>query len=101
MWICLNDSFLSIVSDKNSPDHLLVRARRKGDIERIFPNVEIKENIGTDYKYRSSIDRRSVSSAIADRVLNIDYDNFKNSVSDPDRHDAYLDVWTTMFRFQR
>ena len=101
MWICLNNSFLSIVSDNKNPDLLLVRARKKGDIEAVFPNTIVNENIGTDYKYRSFIDRRTVASVLADLALNIDYDNFKNSVVDPDRHDAYFDIWTTMYGFQR
>jgi hypothetical protein len=101
MWICLNNSFLSIVSDNKNPNLLLVRARKKGDIEAVFPNTIVNENVGTDYKYRSSIDRRTVAYVLADLALNIDYGNFKNSVVDPDRHDAYFDIWATMYGFQR
>jgi hypothetical protein len=100
MWICLNDSFLSIVSDRNTPNLLLVRSRRSGDIEAVFPDAKVIENLGTDYKYRASIDRKKVAAAIADRAMHIDYSNFKNSVDDQERHDAYLNIWLTIYRFQ-
>jgi hypothetical protein len=37
MRIFLNNSFLSPVSAIDRPDDLLVRARRAGDIESVFP----------------------------------------------------------------
>lgn len=39
--------------------------------------------------------------AMAQAVEDLDYGNFKGSVADPARHDAYLDVWTQMVRAQR
>jgi hypothetical protein len=33
-------------------------------------------------------------------VRAITYPNFKNTVHEPDRHNAYLDVWRAMFEFQ-
>ena len=101
MWICLNDSFLSIVTDNHHPDRLLVRARRKGDIQSIFPDAKVQINRGTDYKYRARIQRIVVSSVIADRILNIDYDNFKDSVDDQELHDGYFRVWSTMYKIQK
>ena len=41
MWIVLNNSFLSIVKNRNNDDELLVRARVKGDIEKIFSNADV------------------------------------------------------------
>ena len=38
MWIVLNKSFLSIVKNRNNENELLVRARVKGDIEKVFEN---------------------------------------------------------------
>jgi hypothetical protein len=101
MWIFLADSFLSIV-DKGDPtgDTLLVRARRQGDIERVFPDAKVVEGTGTDYRYRARIQRDQVADAIAESVRSIRYGNFKNEVTEHDRHDAYLDVWRAMNRFQ-
>lgn len=101
MWICLNDAFLSIVAKDCPPDHLLVRARRKSDIERVFPGYPIKETRNTDYRYRTTVPRQVVADTIANRILSIDYDNFKNSVEDHDLHAAYARVWGVMYSLQR
>lgn len=100
MWIFLSDSFLSIV-DKGDPsgETLLVRARRRGDIEAVFPNAEVIENAGTDYRYRARIDREQVAQAIAKQVRTLTYQNFKATVQDGDRHRAYMDTWQAMMRF--
>lgn len=101
MWVFLSDSFLSIVDkgDKSGRT-LLVRGRRKSDIERVFPQAEVIEGGGTDYRYRARIDREEVALRIADAVRRIDFPNFKSSVHEHDRHDAYVRVWDAMYRYQ-
>lgn len=101
MWIALNDSFLSIVDKARKPGCLMVRARKKGDIEAVFPGAKVTANAGTDYKYRAEIEKQVVASTIAERVLAIDYDNFKNSVVDHGRHSAYSKVWSALWDLQR
>jgi hypothetical protein len=100
MWICLKDSFLSIVAKDCAPDELLVRARRPGDIERLWPDAAVREGGGTDYRFRAAIPRAKVAAAIADALTGINYGNFKNEVDDPALHDAYLDVWHALARLQ-
>jgi len=101
MWIFLSDSFLSVV-DKGDPSGqtLLVRARRRGDIERAFPDAEVVENAGTDYRYRARIDREQVALAMAEQVRGVKYQNFKSTVTDNDRHQAYMEIWRSMYRYQ-
>jgi len=101
MWIFLSDSFLSIV-DKGDPTGktLLVRSRHAGDIERAFPDAKVLVGGGTDYRYRARIDRVEVANAIADAIRSIDYGNFKSTVIDPERHDAYMDCWSAMYAYQ-
>ena len=41
MWIMTNNSYLSIVSKDCGSAELLVRARRAGDIERVFPDAKV------------------------------------------------------------
>lgn len=109
MWISLSNSFLSIVqplSQKTPPEHrnqdvLLVRARREGDIEKTFPDATVIVGAGTDYLYRAYIDRVLVAKNIMEKVILLDYDNFKNSVEDDDLHNAYLNVWHDMNALQR
>lgn len=102
MWIFMNDSMLSIVASRDDSDQLLVRARNKGDIERVFPNADVFEDPLADYLHRAFIPRDKVMQAIAERLVDIDYDNFKSSIppGDAKRHDAYLGVWSVMYGVQ-
>jgi len=101
-WIFLNDAFLSIVRDPRAknPHTLLVRARAKGDIERAFPRAKVVSTPNRDYAYRAYIQEAQVAAAIAFRITGIDYGNFKSSVVEDDRHDAYMRVWSAMYGFQ-
>jgi len=100
MWIFLNDAFLSIVADRKNPARLLVRARKLGDIERVFPTAIVNVTPTADYLYRAFLPRADVAHAIVERLSKIDYPNFKDSVINPERHDDYFDVWLTMYRKQ-
>lgn len=100
MWLFMNDAFLSIVDKGGDGNSLLVRARRAGDIESVFPEASLQVGGGTDYRYRARIDRERVATAIADSIRKIDYRNFKSTVTDTNRHDAYMDVWSAMYAFQ-
>ncbi len=102
MWIVLNKSFLSIVKNRNNDEELLVRSRVSGDIEKVFQNANVFEDLKADYRYRSYIRRSEVAKTISEELLNINYDNFKNSVSkdDKDRLNAYMNVWSSLYKMQ-
>jgi hypothetical protein len=100
MWIYLNNSFLSIVAPKDTHDLLLVRGRREGDIEAIFPYAEVQATPHRDYAYRANIARDEVEVAMRRAVQDIDYNNFKGSITDVERHDEYLQVWDVMVERQ-
>ena len=100
MWLCLSESFLSIVSHYDDPTKLLVRARAKGHIEAVFPNAKVYRRKGSDYLYRADIAREEVAKVIGERVTDIDYTNFKNSVKNWALHDAYAGFWTIMYGLQ-
>ncbi len=99
MWIFLNNSFLSIVADPIS-DCLLVRGRIKGDIERVFPDAEVVEGAGTDYRFRTFLPRVTVANALAYASSGMNYGNFKGSVKERERHDEYMKVWRVMESWQ-
>ncbi len=103
MWVMLNNSFLSIVENMNNPEELLVRARVKGDIERVFNDASAFEDLTADYKYRAFINRQIVQAEISKQVEGINYYNFKNSISkdEQERHDAYIQVWSALHRIQK
>jgi hypothetical protein len=101
MWIMMNKSFVSAVQDRNNADQLCVRARIKGDLEELFgPDIQVLETYDSDYRYRTFLPKSTVAETVAKNIQNIEYDNFKSSVDDHDRHNAYLDVWTAMYRYQ-
>ena len=101
MWIFLNDAFLSIVRHTGKPDTMMVRARVAGDIIRVFPGAKETETPDADYRFRAEILAKAVSEALAAKVMDIDYPNFKSSVDEHHRHDAYLKVWRVMNDYQR
>ena len=100
MWLSLNDAFLSFVSKDCARDEVLVRARRKGDIEKIFPKAKVTRYTKSDYLYRAAVKRDEVKKALAGEVDRVTYDNFKSSVADIPLHNAYLRVWTAMAALQ-
>lgn len=97
MWLCGSDFFLSVVMPAQvSGNLLLVRGRREGDIESLFPKAKVNKTIGRDYLFRAFISRSEVAAVIASQIEKIDYDNFKNSVRDNQLHDAYMKMWQAM-----
>ena len=101
MWIFFPNSFVSIVDKGDATGRtLLVRARRHGEIEAIFPDAVIVEGAGTDYRYRARIDREIVAQRVAEAIRDIRFSNFKATVKDRARHDVYMDVWDVMYRYQ-
>src|ERR1700743_3117202 len=100
MWLMLNDAFLSFVSKDCKPSELLVRARRPGDIEKIFPKAKVTEYDRSDYQFRAVVPIVDVKAAMAEEVDRVVYNNFKNSVRDHDLHHAYNQVWGTMAKLQ-
>lgn len=100
MWICTNTAFLSVVHKDCAADELLVRARRQGDIESVFPDAVVKPTLGNDYLFRAIIKRAVVGATIAKLAETLDYDNFKNSVVNDPLHNAYNKVWHVMANLQ-
>jgi hypothetical protein len=101
MWIFLKDSFLSIVAHRKDPEALLVRARKKGDIQRVFLEAAEQHTPRADYPYRASVPRARVAEVLAEQARAITYDNFKKQVGEPDRQDAYINCWAILVRYGR
>jgi hypothetical protein len=61
----------------------------------------IRETPGRDYRFRTVATKHAVAQVLARQVTDIDYTNFKDAVhGDPQRDDAYLDVWSAMHGLQ-
>lgn len=100
MWILLYDCFFSIVKKDCADDELLVRARRPGDIEKIWKDAKVVKALDADYLFRAVIKKDAVISAISTELTDIDYGNFKNNVKDNALHNAYLSIWTVLSKLQ-
>jgi hypothetical protein len=98
----LNDAFLSCAQDRKDPDMLCVRARVAGDITRAFDGkvAEVRSHPGSDYAFRAWVTKDQLKAALQAAVDKIDYTNFKSSVREEDRHDAYMDIWAVMNKLQ-
>lgn len=102
MWICLSNAFLSIVEPHEpvAEDVLLVRARRAGDIQAVFPHAKVRRTPARDYLFRALIPREEVARAVAAKVTAIGYTNFKASVRSKPLHDAFARFWGIMSGLQ-
>lgn len=103
MWVAMNDSFVSIVQDNTDPKSVVVRARVEEDLENLFPehSAEIIETDDSDYRFRLFLDKIYVADRIKERVLDIDYFNFKDSVKQSWRKIAYLKIWQVLYDVQQ
>jgi hypothetical protein len=100
MWIFTRKSFVSVVAHDTEENLLHVRARFRGDIEELFPEADVAETPKRDYRFRTSLPRERVIDLIAIQIRQIDYTTFKDNVHDPERRDAYIQVWTEMWKAQ-
>jgi len=95
---------MSIVKahDPTTNQLVMVRARVKQDLLNTFPGLDdqVIETLDSDYRFRLILDKEYVSDVIRDKVLSIDYDNFKNSVKESWRVRAYNKIWKIMYDVQ-
>jgi hypothetical protein len=113
MWMIGEEGFVSVVAHRDRPDHLLVRARDRADLENLC-RVALEEGIegldpvgifsleDADYRWRLEARRDDFAELAAASVRRIDYDNFKNRVGARDRERAglYSRVWSVLYQIQ-
>jgi hypothetical protein len=100
MWICFNNAFVSVVQDRDKPGYLLVRARRKAHLTKLFPKAKITETPKRDYRWRVSVPPLYMADLVAKHIIGIDYGNFKDSVKEDALHDMYSLWWGDHHRYQ-
>ena len=99
MWLITPSFFVSVVAkDPAGQDRLCVRARTRGDLERLrtlyCPGLTKPEGgTGTDYEWRSYVDRTSWAKALGRMAFTLDYRNMKDRVANDRRHNILLEVW--------
>ncbi|EAO3412054.1 hypothetical protein Q6I89_004403 [Salmonella enterica] len=100
MWFFGSEAFLSVVQHRQNPDILIVRARRPGHIEKMFPAANVVTIDGRDYQFRAELPREVVAIRMQQYVMEMTATNFKDSVKDKIYHDACFGVWNCMERIQ-
>ena len=107
MWIFCKLGFFSAVQHREKPDVLLVRARFKGDLERLYKAMDhskcgpIQKTPDADYLYRMECPKRAFAEVVWKTAGEIDYPNFKDAMNDGTVRDtAYMNVWRAMWAAQ-
>jgi hypothetical protein len=81
---------------------ILARARVREDLDQLakyFPQIEIKEDRGADYKFRCVLPRAAFAQWAFDAAFAIDYDSHFKEVAkefsppDPNRYSAMMTCW--------
>ena len=111
MWVINSDGFYSVVNKDVKEGELLVRARLQEDIERLAKRLSLPlEHIAVtkmaDYWYRLTVPVKEFGEYLAKMAEEIDYDNFKSSLShktavDKERSRAYMKIWSALYEIQR
>lgn len=105
MWLFCKHGFFSAVQNFDDSNLIHVRARFKGDLERLCETYQVEPKVvslpGTDYPFRMDFERGKWSEIVQHEAEAIDYENFKNAVHDGTKRDAaYMSVWSAMRRQQ-
>ena len=103
MWIFNKDGYFSAVQHRDKPDHVMVRARRKEDIEALANalGTEAELTPDADYAYRVTVPKSDFADYMQASVLDLDYPNFKDACAGHGaRAQAYMGVWSVMNDFQ-
>jgi hypothetical protein len=80
MWLFTQNSFISVVQHRGRTDDVLIRARVKKHLTRLFPDKakEIFEDADADYRWRLILSKQELADRISAYILqSLDYDNFK------------------------
>lgn len=101
MWIFTSEGMISIVRHRELPQQLMVRARQPEILISLFPENELIITPDADYRYRKIIAQSDLIEVLNEEVEDMQYDNFKNSISNQDYHDACSRVWGCMYQYQQ
>ncbi len=102
MWLFCKSGFFSAVAHLDKPGAILLRARFRGDLERLcaahgLDPATIAETPEADYRFRMELPRADWARVAAEEAAAIDYPNFKAAVHDGTPRDAaYLGAWCAL-----
>ncbi len=101
MWIFTKNGFFSAVEHFDDSNLIHVRARFRGDLERLCAERGVAPNVvetpSNDYPFRMDFERSVWREIVADEAGAVDYSNFKSAVRDGTPRDrAYMNVWAAL-----
>jgi len=106
MWVYTKDGFFSAVEDRNNPEQVMVRARVRGDLERMLDGMMHGRDVkitysGSDYLNRCFIGKHVWAAYLAQTGNEIDYFSAKDAMIPEDgngrkRKAAYFRAWSAM-----
>ena len=122
MWIINTDGFFSVVADKENNDRLVVRTRKRTDLQVFIDTYGtlnsvqdtdladlgepiLYETPTSDYTYRCYVTREVWAEYVSGAALSIDYPNFKSEMSRNQHRNvreinALHAVWAEMLEWQ-
>jgi len=105
MWLFTKNSFISVVQHRSQPHNVLVRARVKEHILRLFPEAvkEIQRDDEADYRWRLLVSKKELAEIVSSYIVqSLDYDNFKaaQTTDDPAWSRFLHAVWGEGLRLQ-
>lgn len=127
MWIISEQGFYSAVQHRDDPTLLMIRARSLGDLTELQALDSVVEAVAhaqqsvssdgvgsddfteprytpdADYPWRMTMPADVFGAAVAEMVLEIDYDNFKSRVGRVNRERAhtYSSLWSKLHDIER
>lgn len=107
MWLVTTRGFYSVVADSADPDAVLVRARRREDLEALgdlLIDMAIEHTPQRDYAWRATVQRAQWETAASALAAEIDYPSFKSAVAARqglERAHVYARVWEDLLELQR
>ncbi len=100
MWVFLKNSFLSVTRNPEDERLLQVRGRLPGDIERVFPEADVVERPGREYRFGTSLKPSRVVEAVGLALEHIDYDRLGEAIEPGLRRELYEQVQHIMHEAQ-
>ena len=108
MWVFTKNSYISVVEHRDRPNDVMIRARRRRHLVRLFPKREkqIVKTPNADYMWRLVVSKKEMAKVLSEYILrNLTYDNFKGAQEmEPDMPEwmEFLHaVWHAGYRMQQ
>lgn len=107
MWLATEKGFYSVVintQSKNKESEILIRARKKSDLENLNTGRKVHISKKKDYAYRIFVSRQTFLRILLDLGSELQYSNFKDHIkgipNQKDKVSFYSEIWLTMNEYQ-